>query len=99
MKRMIPCRLCVLSDPHVHVSDSVVAAVHMFNKKRTKLKLRKIRNIDWTIPAINYAGTWHKVSIDFLEQVWPLVREQVMRSRPRPPHQDEDNEGVQPEGD
>ncbi len=96
---MSACRLCGLSDPHVHVSENVVAAVRLFNTKRKKLKLRKITNVDWSIPAINYAGAWYQVSIGLLEEIWPLVRAQIKRSGLRPPEQDQQDEGVEAEGD
>jgi hypothetical protein len=84
------CRLCKRDDPHVHVSDNVVARLHRLKFKRS-LRLSDISNVDFGIPAVNYRGRWIMVTPGFLDLIWPKVRAQVLRARPHP-EDDEDPE-------
>lgn len=88
------CRLCRNPALHVHVSENVTAVVNI-PRRPLKVFLRGITNVDWATPAVRYKGRWVKVPIDFLEKVWPVVRDQVRRSAPRPVIEDDQNDQQQ----
>lgn len=77
------CRLCRRDDPHVHVSDNVVARLHRLTGKRA-LKLDLISNVDFGIPAVNYRGRWIVVTPGFLDSVYPKIKDRISRPRQIP---------------
>lgn len=58
------------------------------------LKLRKIRNVDFGIPAVNYGGRWMVVTPGFLDSIWPRIKDQL-RS-PLRPNKDDDEQHEEP---
>ena len=98
-QEVIECRLCDRKGPHVHATEHKVAKLREFDRAPRALKLAGISNLDWGVPAVRYHGQWYKVPVDFLEKVWPRVKDRIMRSAPSPIPETEENHDQDSESD
>jgi len=76
------CRICVVSEPHVHVSDTRMALAENPPTDFT-FKPAKITGIDFALPAVKQQGRWWICTQELVDMVWPLYKQKVTERRRR----------------
>lgn len=81
------CRLCVVREAHVHVSDTRVALAQT-PPDGFSFKPAQITGIDFALPAVKQNGQWWICTQELVELVWPRWKKKRLRLRP-PEHENE----------
>ncbi len=97
------CRICVLREPHVHVSDTRLEMAHV-PPDGFAFKPPQITGIDFALPAVKQDGGWWICGMELVEMVWPRWKKKIIERRRRvaeevrlglrPPEDEADDEQI-----
>jgi hypothetical protein len=78
----VDCRICVLREAHVHVSDVRLELAHV-PPDDFAFRPSQITGIDFALPAVKQAGTWWLCTQELVAMVWPRWKKKIAGRRRR----------------
>jgi hypothetical protein len=74
---IMDCRICVLNEPHVHISETRLELAQVppdgfaFHKNQ-------VQGIDFALPAVKQEGSWWICTHELVELVWPRWKAKIV---------------------